>query len=91
MAGIRTTAVQIVATATLAAYTAWGGLGRYIIDGFALQDDAQILGGAILVAVLSILTEVGLGVLQRRVTPGTRRPPAGAVVAPEAAGLAPAA
>jgi osmoprotectant transport system permease protein len=91
MAGIRTTAVQIVATATLAAYTSWGGLGRYIIDGFALQDDAQILAGALLVAFLSILTEVGLGMVQRRVTPGARRPAVGAVVAPEAAGMAPAA
>jgi len=44
VAGIRTAAVQVVATATLAALVAGGGLGRYIVDGFALQDNGQQLG-----------------------------------------------
>lgn len=69
MAGLRTSAVQIVATATLAALVAWGGLGRFIIDGLAQQDYVQVFAGAILVAGLSLLVEVSLGVLQRVLTP----------------------
>src|ERR671936_207172 len=42
MAGVRTSAVNIVATATLAAVVAWGGLGRFIIDGFSQRDTPQI-------------------------------------------------
>jgi len=65
MAGLRTASVNVVATATLAAVTAWGGLGRYIVDGFGQRDDAQIVAGALLVALLALLTELGLGLLQR--------------------------
>ncbi len=65
MAGLRTSAVQVMATATLAAYVGLGGLGRYLIDGLAQQDLIQVVGGAILVAFLAILTEAGLGSLQR--------------------------
>jgi osmoprotectant transport system permease protein len=64
MAGIRTSAVQVVATATLAAYVGLGGLGRYLIDGLAQRDLAEVVGGAILVAVLSLLTELVLGRVQ---------------------------
>jgi osmoprotectant transport system permease protein len=71
IAGIRTAAVQVVATATLAALIAGGGLGRYIIDGFAQGDTPQVLAGAVLVAVLAIVTEVGFGVLERAVSPRT--------------------
>ncbi len=71
VAGIRTSAVQVVATATLGAVIAWGGLGRFIIDGFKQQDDAMVLGGAILVGVLAVITELGLGLLQRSLTPRT--------------------
>jgi osmoprotectant transport system permease protein len=67
MAGIRTSAVQVVATATLAAFVGLGGLGRYLIDGFAQRDLPQVLGGAVLVAVLSLLTELVLGRVQARV------------------------
>jgi len=67
MAGVRTAAVQVVATATLAAVTAWGGLGRYIVDGFGQQDNAQIVAGGLLVGLLALVTELGLGRLQRRV------------------------
>jgi osmoprotectant transport system permease protein len=66
VAGIRTAAVQVVATATLAALIAGGGLGRFIVDGLAQRDTGQLLGGAILVAVLSVATEAGLGRVQRR-------------------------
>jgi osmoprotectant transport system permease protein len=65
MAGVRIAAVQIVATATFAAVVSLGGLGRYIIDGLAQRDLTQVLAGAILVATLSLLTEVGLSRLQR--------------------------
>jgi osmoprotectant transport system permease protein len=71
VAGLRTAAVQVVATATLAAVVAGGGLGRLITDGFATGNDAQIFGGAVLVAVLAILTELGFGLLQRSVAPRT--------------------
>lgn len=64
MAGIRTSAVQVVATATLAAYVGLGGLGRYLIDGLAQRDLAEVVGGAILVAALSLLTELVLGRVQ---------------------------
>lgn len=64
MAGIRISAVQIVATATFAAVVSLGGLGRYIIDGLAQQDLTQVLAGAILVAALSLLTEFALSGLQ---------------------------
>ena len=63
MAGIRTSAVQVVATATLAAFVGLGGLGRYLIDGLQ-RDLAEVVGGAILVAVLSLLTELVLGRVQ---------------------------
>ncbi len=69
LAGIRTSAVQVVATATLAAYTAWGGLGRYIVDGFAQRDDVQLFAGAMLVAGLALLTEAALAVIQRLMSP----------------------
>lgn len=69
LAGIRTSAVQVVATAPLGALVAYGGLGRFIIDGFAVQDHVQIVAGAIMVAVLSLLTELLFGLLERRVVP----------------------
>jgi osmoprotectant transport system permease protein len=69
MAGIRTSAVNIVATATLAALVAWGGLGRFIVDGLGQRDLAQVFAGAVLVAGLSIATEGGLALVQRAVTP----------------------
>ena len=64
MAGIRTSAVQVVATATLAAFVGLGGLGRYLIDGLSQRDLPQVVGGAILVALLSLLTELLLGRVQ---------------------------
>ncbi len=74
VAGIRIAAVQIVASATLWAVVAGGGLGRFIIDGFSAGDDPQIVAGAVLVALLAILTELGLGIVERFVTPaGSRR------------------
>ena len=69
MAGVRTAAVQVVATATLAAFVAWGGLGRFIVDGMAQRDFVQVFAGATLVAVLSSATELALAALQRVVVP----------------------
>jgi osmoprotectant transport system permease protein len=74
LAGLRTAAVQVVATATLAAVTAWGGLGRFIVDGFGQQDNAQIVAGAILVGLLALVTELGLAWLQRAVVSDGLRP-----------------
>lgn len=69
MAGIRTAAVQVVATATLAAFIGQGGLGRLIVDGRAARDIPQLVAGAVVVGVLSIVTELGLGAAQRALTP----------------------
>ncbi len=70
VAGIRTAAVQVIATATLAALVAGGGLGRFIIDGFATQEYQVVLGGAFLVALLAVATELGFGVLEKALAPG---------------------
>jgi osmoprotectant transport system permease protein len=73
LGGLRFATLQVVATATIAAYVGLGGLGRYIIDGFAVRDFPQMLGGAVLVAVLSIVVELVLQGLGRLVTPGPDR------------------
>ena len=69
MAGVRTSAVQVVATATLAALIAGGGLGRYIVDGLARSDNPRTLAGALLVAMLALATELLLAGLQRALVP----------------------
>jgi osmoprotectant transport system permease protein len=69
MAGVRTSAVQVVATATLAALIAGGGLGRYIVDGLARNDNPRTLAGALLVAALALSTELLLAGLQRLMVP----------------------
>jgi osmoprotectant transport system permease protein len=69
VAGLRTAAVQVVATATLAAVVAGGGLGRYITDGFAAGDRPRVFAGAVLVGLLAIATEGAFALLQRVVTP----------------------
>lgn len=73
LVGIRTAAVQVVATATLGAVVATGGLGRYIIDGIARRQNDEVFAGAVLVALLSIMTELAFTVVGRRATsPGLR-------------------
>ncbi len=69
MAGVRTSAVQVVATATLAALVAGGGLGRYIVDGLARDDQPRLVAGALLVAALALATELLLAGLQRLLVP----------------------
>ncbi len=74
LAGIRTSTVQIIATATLGAVVGAGGLGRFIVDGLATQDSGELMGGALLVAALAILTELTFSLLERGiVSPGLRR------------------
>lgn len=75
LAGVRTSAVQVVATATLGAVVATGGLGRYIIDGIAQRAHEEVFAGALLVAVLSIAAELAFALVQRCATsPGLRTP-----------------
>ena len=68
-AGIRTSAVQIIATATLATFIAAGGYGDYIVDGINLFNYTELIVGAVSVAVLAILVEVFMSWLQRILTP----------------------
>lgn len=65
IAGVRNSAVAIVATATLGALVAGGGLGRYIVDGLARQEYTRLFVGALLVALLSIAVEIAFGVFER--------------------------
>ena len=57
MTGLRSAAVQVVATATLAALVGGGGLGRIITAGFSTSNTPQVVAGAVLVAVLALLVE----------------------------------
>lgn len=72
-AGLRTAAVQVVATATLAALVGGGGLGAIINDGFGNQDRAKIYAGGLLVAALALAVELLLAIVQRLVTPKVNR------------------
>ena len=69
MGGVRNAAVTIVATATMGALVASGGLGRYIVDGLARQDTGRLVTGAMLVALLSIATEAAFDVLEHVAAP----------------------
>ena len=69
IAGIRTSAVEVIASATLATLIGGGGLGLFIIQGLALNKHEILLLGAVPVALLAIGTELGLGALQRRFSP----------------------
>jgi osmoprotectant transport system permease protein len=69
LAGVRNAAVTIVATATLGALVASGGLGRYIVDGLARQEIGRLVSGALLVAALSIASEALFDLLERKVVP----------------------
>ena len=68
-AGIRTSAVQIVATATLAAFIGAGGFGDYIVDGLTVFNNTELIVGAVSVAVLAMIIEVSLSWLQHILTP----------------------
>ena len=63
--GIRAATLQVVATATLAAYVSDAGLGRYLFAGLKSRDYAQMLGGAVLVAALALFVELAFALVQR--------------------------
>ncbi|MBD0840871.1 ABC transporter permease [Streptomyces sp. TRM68416] len=65
MTGLRLALIQVVATATIAAYVSFGGLGRYVFDGLAQRDLVQVLGGAVLVAAVAVALDLALSALQR--------------------------
>ena len=72
--GIRIAAVQVVATEPIRAFLGGDGLGRYVRDGLGQNNDSLLIGGAILVAGLALLTSLAFGVLERAALPrGTRR------------------
>ncbi len=74
ISGVRSSTLQIVSTATIAAYLGLQGLGRFILDGRAQANFAEMAGGAVLVAVLAIVLEVSFAWLGRIVvSPGLRR------------------
>jgi osmoprotectant transport system permease protein len=71
--GIRSATSQIIATATLAAVFGGPGLGRYLVEGNAQSDYPMIFAGVVLVALLSLASELGFALLQRALTsPGLR-------------------
>lgn len=86
LVGIRTAAVQVVATATLGAVFATGGLGRFIIDGIAQRGYDEVFAGALLVAALSILTELVFELIERRAVSSGIRGPAPALREPAQTG-----
>jgi osmoprotectant transport system permease protein len=72
-AGIRTSTVQVVATATLAALVGGGGLGRFVVDGFGRQDPTLMFAGVVLVAITCVVVELVGSAVQRALTPRALR------------------
>ncbi|WP_217236675.1 ABC transporter permease [Streptomyces sp. AC555_RSS877] len=74
LSGLCSAAIQIVSTATIAAYVSLGGLGRYIVDGLYQRDYEKVVGGATLVAGLALVTlAVFWAVYRTAVSRGVRR------------------
>ncbi|MDR8408974.1 ABC transporter permease subunit [Nonomuraea sp. 3-1Str] len=72
--GLRLSAIQVVATTTVAAYTGLGGLGRFVIDGFATKDYASVVGGSVLIVLFALAVQLVFTLLQRTtVSPGVSR------------------
>jgi osmoprotectant transport system permease protein len=69
VAGVRTAAIEVIGSATLAAFVGAGGLGTFITSGITLMDERMLLSGAIAVTLLALLTEVILARLEARITP----------------------
>jgi osmoprotectant transport system permease protein len=69
MAGVRTAAIEVVATSTLAAYVSFSDLGTYVITGLNTNNSVLAFSGAILVAVMAGLVAAVLGLLTRALTP----------------------
>ena len=79
LGGLRSGVLQVVSTVAVVAFISLGGLGRYIIDGLAVQDYGQVLGGAVVIAAVAIVIDGLLAGLARvAVSPGLREPPTGA-------------
>lgn len=71
--GLRNAALQVIATAAIAAFVSLGGFGRYLFDGLGVRDFTQMAAGAVLVAALALLVEAILAGVQRLVvSPGLR-------------------
>lgn len=75
LTGIRTATIEVIASATLAAFIGGGGLGLYITRGFAMYDYAILLTGAIPVALLACAAELLFSIVQRWLLPSVRRQP----------------
>jgi osmoprotectant transport system permease protein len=90
LTGVRLAAVLVIATAGLWALTAGGALGRYIVDGFALQEPEQVVAGAILIAGVAIAVDVAFTVLTRVLTPRQRSDGKARVTTPDEAARIPA-
>ncbi len=74
LSGIRSAILQIISTATIAAYVSLGGLGRLIIDGRAANDFNQMVAGAVLIALLALLIDVLFALGEKYVvSPGITR------------------
>ena len=71
MAGVRTASIEVVATSTLAAYVSYTDLGTPVISGLNTNNTVEAFAGALLVALLAAVVAVGLGVLQRVLTPAS--------------------
>jgi osmoprotectant transport system permease protein len=69
LVGLRTAAIQVIATVTIAAYISLGGFGRYINDGLASNDYQEVAGGALLVVVLALLVQFAFVGLARTIVP----------------------
>jgi osmoprotectant transport system permease protein len=69
LAGVRAAAVEVIASATLAAFIGAGGLGVFITRGFAVRDTGLMLVGAVTVALLALAAETLLGAAERAVRP----------------------
>lgn len=70
LAGVRTAAVEVIASATLATFIGGGGLGQFIVAGLALSNNGILLVGAIPIAGLALGAEAALATAQRALTPG---------------------
>ena len=73
IAGIKIATVEVIASATLAAFIGGGGLGTFITLGFSLYDNSILLVGAIPVALLALIAEISLSSLQRALQPPVSR------------------
>ena len=76
MGGLRIAALQVIATAAIAAFVGVDGLGRILFSGLAVRDFTRMAAGALLIAALALLVDSLLAILQRLiVSPGLRRAP----------------